>query len=195
MKPKKPEANQPRGHVFDGIFEYDNDLPRWWVVMFFITIVFSIAYMFWYHSGLFSDSTLESEYAEELTAAKSELASKGADSETTTAVAFDYTAASKDPATVAAGKAVFQTSCAPCHGTEGQGVIGPNLTDDFWIHGSTPAELEKVILNGVLAKGMPAWGEVLGKEKVRQTLAYIITLQGTNQAGAKPPQGEPGRLK
>lgn len=193
MNQPKPEGehNKPRGHVFDGIFEYDNDLPRWWVYLFVLTIIFAVGYMAWYHSGLFESHSLEAEYAQakgEASAAATTAAAGQGDS-------FDYAAASKDEAKMAAAKQTFQSTCAPCHGLMGSGVVGPNLTDDFWLHGHTTQDIEKVIAEGALEKGMPGWKDILGAEQVRYLTAYVYSLQGTNPPDPKAPQGEAGKLQ
>lgn len=186
------QSDKPRDHVFDGIFEYDNDLPRWWVVMFIVTIVFSVGYMAWYHLGLFPSASLEAEYEEALATSKAATAAAGAGA---SAQPIDYKVAAGDVTSMTAAKEVYSTTCAPCHGVAGQGVVGPNLTDDFWIHGPTAAAVETVISRGVLEKGMPAWGEILGPDKVRLLVSYIVSLQGSNPAEPKAPQGDAGKLQ
>ena len=98
-------------------------------------------------------------------------------------------AMSKEPATVASGKAVFSAYCTPCHGPDGGGVIGPNLTDAAWIHGGTPDAIYTSVHDGVLAKGMPAWGTSLKPEEVTAVVAYVITLEGTTPANPKAAEG------
>jgi cytochrome c oxidase cbb3-type subunit 3 len=91
---------------------------------------------------------------------------------------------------VNAGKAVFESKCTACHGQELQGLIGPNLTDKFWIHGGNRMDIVKVIREGVSDKGMPPWGPILKKEEVYSVTAYILSKQGSNPAGAKAPEGQ-----
>jgi cytochrome c oxidase cbb3-type subunit 3 len=95
-----------------------------------------------------------------------------------------------DGSAIATGKATYATNCASCHGPAGGGIIGPNLTDDYWIHGGSLAEIRTVVADGVLDKGMPPWNKLLKPDQVNAVVAYISTLRGTNPAGAKPPQGE-----
>lgn len=187
---KGRERDVPRAHIFDGIYEYDNDLPRWWVMLFILTIVFAGGYLAWYHGGVFPSVSLEGEYAATVASAKAAAAKKDV-----AAGAFDFKAAAKDAGVVGAGKELFTTNCAPCHGAAGQGVVGPNLTDDHWVNGATAAAVEKIITAGNLEKGMPAWGEILGRDKIRQVVAFILTIQGTTPADAKAPQGESGHLQ
>lgn len=188
----KNKPNEPRGHVFDGILEYDNDLPRWWVMLFFITIVFSGGYMLWFHTELFPGRSLEAEYAEVLAQSREASAAAAAKA---AAQGFNLASAAQDAAAVASGLETFKMNCAPCHGDKGQGGVGPNLTDDFWIYGSSGASLEALVTNGALDKGMPGWGEVLGREKIRHLLAFIFTLRGSNPPDAKAAQGDPGKLQ
>jgi len=95
-----------------------------------------------------------------------------------------------DPTTVAAGKAAFATQCVPCHGERGEGKIGPNLTDKNWIHGGAPMAIHKTITEGVAAKGMPPWGQILGPKAVRELAAFVLTLKNTEVGGGKPPEGK-----
>jgi cytochrome c oxidase cbb3-type subunit 3 len=94
------------------------------------------------------------------------------------------------PATVARGKEVFTSTCAPCHRADGGGNIGPNLTDEFWLHGSAPDKIWKTVHDGVPAKGMAAWAPVLGEARVASAVAYVLTLRNTNVPNGKAPQGE-----
>ena len=98
-------------------------------------------------------------------------------------------ALTQDPAKVEEGKQVFASTCAACHAAEAQGLVGPNLTDKFWIHGNKPTDIVKAVTDGFPDKGMPPWGPVLGPEKVRKVAAFIVTLKNTNHPG-KDPQGE-----
>lgn len=95
-----------------------------------------------------------------------------------------------DAAVLQTAKETFRTSCAACHGEEGQGLVGPNLTDGFWLHGARPADIHRIIAVGVVEKGMPGWELALGREKVDALAAYVLTLKGRNVPG-KPPQGQP----
>jgi cytochrome c oxidase cbb3-type subunit 3 len=173
MSAKNDQPDALRDHAYDGIREYDNRLPRWWLYLFYITIAFAPPYLVYYH--LMGGPTLRGELAGELKA----IEGKRAVAQATTALSPDE------------GRTTFGTLCAPCHGTAGQGAIGPNLTDKYWLHGGTEAALVKVIGEGVLDKGMPAWQAALGPAKVAAVAAYVLTLKGTNPPDAKAPQGEP----
>jgi cytochrome c oxidase cbb3-type subunit 3 len=171
-------------HEYDGIRELDNPLPSWWLGTFFVTIIFSFLYFI--HLHLTPDNLIEDEYA---AAVKAQ-----AELQTSNPVAAPdekaLAAAANSPHEVAEGKAHFQALCVACHGANGQGGIGPNLTDRFWLHGQGQlSDLAKIIGGGVLEKGMPAWGQVLKADEVIEVAAFVRTLQGTNPAGAKAPQG------
>lgn len=185
MKNEQPK-DELREHSFDGIQEYNNDLPRWWVRLFYATIFFSVPYLIWYHTPFFKSMSLVEEY--EYAKAKEE---GTLDQLRANAPDVDY----KDAKLVAKGKETYDINCAACHGPQGQGVIGPNLTDDFWIHGHTSAEVAKIIDQGAAAKGMPAWGSMLGQQKVTELVAFIHSIQGIKVENPKAPQGDAGKLE
>lgn len=184
----KPEQkkNKPRDHEFDGIQEYDNDMPRWWVNLFILCIIFSVLYFAWYHLPFFPSKSLLDEYN---FAAKTAATEADERREKSAQEGFDYKAALQDATLVSRGKEAFVTTCSPCHANDGGGSVGPNLTDAFWIHGGSPAKIEATINNGAIEKGMPAWGPILGIDKVRETTVYVMTLKGTKPATPKEPQG------
>jgi cytochrome c oxidase cbb3-type subunit 3 len=168
-------------HEYDGILEADNQLPRWWLGIFFGSIAFGVGYWFAYESWDFADTP-----AEEYALARIEAAqAPGAEA---TDESLELLAA--DDATVATGRTAFETNCVACHGAQGEGRIGPNLTDANWIHGGGPADIYHTIRDGFTANGMPAWGAVLGEQQVQAISAYVLTLRDTNVPG-RPPQGEP----
>ena len=173
-------------HVYDGIQEYDNPMPRWWIWMFWGSFWFSLAYLFHYWAGN-GVSELESFEAEVAEVAAVE-ARKAMSDEVTEA---GLTTLVADGKSVSGGGEVFQTRCAACHMEKGQGSIGPNLTDNSWIHGKGALmDIYKVVGEGVAAKGMPAWNRQLTPTELRQVVAFVGTLRGTNVEG-KAPEGEP----
>jgi cytochrome c oxidase cbb3-type subunit 3 len=101
----------------------------------------------------------------------------------------ELAALAANPQVLAAGKQVFSTNCVSCHKADGGGLIGPNLTDNAWIHGGTLSEIHKTVSEGVLAKGMPPWGKVLKSDQVDAVVAYVASLKGTNPPDAKAPEG------
>lgn len=167
--PSDPNDDPIRHHTFDGIAEYDRRLPNWWLMTFYGAIVFAIVY--WSATQHFAKTTptqnLEGELAR-IEAAK--LASGGGAPDDATLWKM-----SRNAAFVDAGKATFTSTCASCHNEKLTGGIGPNLLDDVWIHGGKPADLFNTVTNGVLAKGMPAWGPVLGGKKVNEVVAYVLS--------------------
>lgn len=171
-------------HEYDGIEEYDNDLPLWWLVTFIGTAVFAVGYWVVYESYHSFDHPRD-EYAKVAAAAKEQKKAAGPVS------AAALLAMSKDAKAVEAGKQTFTTTCAACHKADGGGAIGPNLTDSAWIHGGKPDEIYETVSEGMPDKQMPPWGPVLGAEKVQQVVAYVLTIKNTNVAGGKAPQGEP----
>lgn len=170
--------------VFDGIEEEDNLLPNWWLGILYVTIAFSFAYWFLFHTTDTMKNQNE-EYAAEAEAVKKKLAAQSPVSDDSLA------ALTKHDAALADGKATFTTICVACHGPDGRGTVGPNLTDKFWIHGGKPSAIYKAVHEGFPEKGMPPWGKTLGVEKSRNVTAYVLTMKNTNVAGGKPAQGEP----
>lgn len=172
-------------HEYDGIKEYDNPLPSWWVWLFWATIVFSVGYFAFYQLG--PGPSIIHQYEQEVRAAgERETSQAGAG----TAVTEDsLKTIVKDKPAMAAAHQIFVTRCAPCHGPEGQGVIGPNLTDDYWIHGNKLTDILKVISDGVPDKGMPTWNAVLKPQELQTMAAYVWSLHDTHPANPKPPQG------
>ena len=178
----KARTDLDTGHDYDGIHEFDNPLPNWWLAIFFATVIFGYAYWTHYHVAGTGAGLLAEYNAEQAEAARLAAASKPLTDDLLAALA-------KDPQTTAAGEKVFAQTCASCHGDRAEGKIGPNLTDAFWLHGSKPTEIYQTVSGGVLEKGMPSWLPVLGAERVRQVVAFVITREGLNLPG-KEPQGE-----
>lgn len=158
-----------RPHTFDGIQEYDKRLPRWWLLTLYGSMVFAAAYWAYYHA--YQIGTPPTQALEQAMAENAERAARQS------GVIDDAMLwkLSKDPQVIASGKVSFDTTCAACHKPDLTGMIGPNLVDKEWIHGGTPMDSIKVINEGILAKGMPAWGPVLGKDKIKEVVAYIFS--------------------
>jgi cytochrome c oxidase cbb3-type subunit 3 len=181
-------ADELREHQFDGIEEFDNHLPNWWLWTFYGACIFSLFYWMYYH-GLGLGPTSREYYEREMAAA-------AAAKVTIEVTEESLLSLSTDTAGVQAGRLVFEQNCVACHGPDGGGTLagaplpGPNLTDSAWIHGSGPMQIHATITNGVVEKGMFAWGPILGPTKVQQVAAYVMTIRETNVAGGKEPQGE-----
>jgi cytochrome c oxidase cbb3-type subunit 3 len=173
------------GHDYDGIKELDNKLPKWWLWLFYITIIFAVVYFFRFHIIKTGDPQ-EAEYTKEVEAAMIEYkdirAANSIDAATVTLLT--------DATGLAAGKAIFDKSCVVCHLAQAQGLVGPNLTDEYWIHGCTLSEIYSLIVKGVPEKGMISWKDQLSPAQIQQVASYIISLQGSNPPNPKAPQGE-----
>ena len=186
--PIEQEADILLDHEYDGIRELDNKLPPWWLYMFYASIVFSVFYMAYYQ--FMPGNTQLDEYEAELVQAAAEkeayLAKAGANVDENTATILSGAA-------IANGKKTFESLCIACHGTSGGSSpngVGPNLTDEYWIHGGGIKNIFKVIKYGVPTKGMIAWESQLTPVQIQEVSSYIITLQGTNPPNAKEAQGE-----
>lgn len=170
-------------HEYDGIRELDNDLPPWWKWLFYLTIVFAIVYLIRLFVFEADDLVQQSEYNKEMAQAAS-LAPA-----TTSTNAFEMKVLT-DPTSLANGKAIFDKICAVCHLVDGGGLVGPNMTDDYWIHGNTLEELFNTVTNGVIEKGMISYKDQYSPQQRLEVISYILTLHGTTPATPKAPQGE-----
>lgn len=188
--PVSQEKDIELDHNYDGIRELDNHLPPWWKWLFYATIVFAGVYVVLYH---FSDSLplQEDEYQAQIIEAE-ETKRKFLASQPQSAIDEATLTYSADPAILEKGKSVFTgNNCGGCHRDDGGGNnIGPNLTDQYWLHGGDVKEVFNTVKNGVVDKGMPAWGKSMSPQDVRDVTFYILSLQGTNPANAKAPQGQ-----
>ncbi len=176
-------------HAYDDIQEYDNPLPGWWTTIFWATIAFSLLYYVNVIPGIGTGKGRIAAYRADSTAAAEKY---GAVEKAGAGIDVSLMLADlKDPAQLAAGKAIFEdpSRCATCHVADGGGLVGPNLTDDYWIHGPRPIDILTTITNGVPDKGMLTWGPILGPQKVAQVAAYVYTLHGTRPKSPKEPQG------
>lgn len=173
-------------HDHDGIFELDNSLPPWWINMFYITILWAVGYMFYYHWGGGGPSSGE-EYKQQMERAKKEMAVALANQ--ANAVDESNVTALTDPAMLGEGELIFKNNCVACHGQKGEGLVGPNFTDEYWIHGGGIKNIFKTIKNGVPDKGMISWAAQLRPSDMQKVASYILTLKGTNPPNPKAPQG------
>lgn len=186
FKPIEKEESIDMGHSYDGIRELDNVLPPWFTWTFIATIVFGLGYLWRYHAAANPAPNQYQEYENSVTEAKAKqeayLKSKGD-------LVNETNVKMLDAAGIEAGKKIFMTNCVVCHGDKGQGGVGPNLTDDYWIHGGKINDVFKTIKTGVIEKGMQSWKDVFSANQIAQLASYIKTLHGTNPPGAKDPQG------
>jgi len=186
--PNKEQQDHLLEHSYDGIEEFDNPMPRWWVYIFWATIVFSVLYVL-NVPGVGIGKGRISDYDRAMAAAAAVDAKRRA-AEPAGASPEQLTAMTKDPAVLALGKQAFGQNCAACHRADAGGQIGPNLTDDYWLHGAALEQIHKTVADGVLEKGMPPWGKVLKPAQLDAVVAYVFTLRGTNPPNPKAPQGD-----
>lgn len=187
LKPMSEEKSILIEHDYDGIQELDNPTPAWFMWLFYGTITFGICYLLIYH--VFGIGQLQyDEYKTEV--AQAEIAKKEYLSKAANRVDENTIKLVNDPAVLASGKAIFKQNCAPCHGDNAQGNVGPNLTDEYWLHGGTINNVFKTIEYGVPAKGMPTWEKQLSPKQIADVANYVKSLKGSNPANAKAPQGE-----
>lgn len=174
-------------HDYDGISELDNSVPPWWIFAFAMTILFGIVYLYRYHVAESAPLQLE----------ELEIAMKKGEEQRKAYLALtasnvdENTIELMDAAAIAAGKSVYDANCVACHGTQGEGnAVGPNLTDEYWLHGGDIKDIFKSVKYGWPEKGMQSWKELLSPVKMAQVTNYIVSLKGTNPPNAKEPQGE-----
>jgi cytochrome c oxidase cbb3-type subunit 3 len=146
----------------DGIEEYDNPLPDWWLGLFWFTIIWAVGYAVHYH--FIADRSQEASFEAEMAAAAEMWPEEAAGSGV-----FALT-----PEAIQAGEEVYATNCFMCHSEDLSGGIGPSFLDDEWIHGGTVEDVVRIITEGVPEKGMLTWGPILGAEKVNQAAAYLL---------------------
>lgn len=173
-------------HEYDGIHELDNNLPPWWLWSFYASIVFAFIYILNYH--VFKTSELQiDEYNTELAQAALDIEAY----KKTQKLNIDETnvVLLTDNADLEKGKKIFLNNCTACHGPKGEGTIGPNLTDDYWIHGGDIKDVFSTIKYGVEGTSMQSWKKQLGVVELQQIASYIKSLKGTVEGG-KEPQGD-----
>lgn len=192
-KPTPPPEDPIRPHVYDGIQEYDKRMPNWWLYTLYIAIVFWVGYWGYYEWFRAGPTTTK-----EVEVALAQIEARKLESNPTLDDSTLWQM-SRNPTFVDAGRSTYNTNCAACHlaSLRGKGenpsAIGPDLTDQLWIHGGRPADILTTVANGVTAKGMPTWGPVLGQKKITEVVAYLLSKHNegepaTVDAGA-PPSG------
>ncbi|PKP47528.1 MAG: cytochrome C [Bacteroidetes bacterium HGW-Bacteroidetes-11] len=194
-EPEIDELTQDRylgGHEYDGIRELDNRMPRWWLYLFYATIVFAAVYMIGYHVLPEGSrwASQEVEYEKEIAAAALIMpADPHASIDLASLVPMT------EQADLAAGEEIYIKICVTCHGKFAEGLVGPNMTDPYWIHGDTTSntitvkDLYNVMITGVIEKGMISYKDQLSPEQMQQVIGFIFSLQGTNPPKAKQPEG------
>ncbi|WP_026998815.1 cbb3-type cytochrome c oxidase N-terminal domain-containing protein [Eisenibacter elegans] len=174
-------------HNYDGIRELDNHLPPWWVYLFYVSLAFSLVYIAVFH--IFDVFPLQDkEYEQQMAQAK--VAVEAYKAQMANNIDESNVELIKDADVLANAKSIYDEECATCHGIAGEGGVGPNLTDEYWLHGGSIQDVFKTIKYGVPSKGMIAWEKKLKPDEMQAIASYILTLQGTNPPNAKDPQGE-----
>lgn len=174
-------------HNYDGIRELDNNLPPWWVWGFYASIVFAIIYLLNYH--VLQNAPLpQEEYAIEL--AEAETAIEEWKKSAPSLVDESNVTFLADATSMQAGEEIYSINCTPCHLASGGGSVGPNLTDDYYIHGGTIQEIFSTIKYGVIEKGMIPWQTQLSATEMQQVASYVMSLSGNNVEGGKAAEGE-----
>lgn len=173
-------------HEYDGIYELDNPLPGWWLMTFYITIIFSVVYVLYFYvfGGPNSDQQLASSM-ERIEMRRAEVVTDEEEKNEEALVAL-----LRDSSRIEKGKNEFALKCMACHGNLGQGLIGPNLTDNYWIHGDgSIIAIVNQINVGVPEKGMPPWKGQFPPDMIENVALYVYSIRGSNPPGAKHPEG------
>jgi len=176
--------DQLMDHNYDGIQEYDNKLPNWWLFIMYGSIVFAIGYWLVFETMQIVPNPLGRYELEEIAITEAQLARMSEGGLSNESLELMATL----PARITEGEQLYRQYCVVCHLEQGQGVVGPNLTDRYWVHGPEPMDIHYVVTNGVAAKGMAAWGRQLGPSRVEAVVAYVLTLRNTEVPG-KAPEG------
>jgi cytochrome c oxidase cbb3-type subunit 3 len=185
--PVTKEQDVMLDHDYDGIRELDNSLPPWWVAMFYITIAFGVSYFTYYHisgAGLSSSEQYEREMEQAEERVQAYLSTQEDLVDETNVVMLE------DELEIDQGKTIFDMNCAACHGFLGEGGVGPNLTDDYWVHGGSIKDVFATVKYGVPEMGMISWKSQLSAGEMQKVSSYILTLRGTNPPNAKEAQGD-----
>ncbi len=187
LRPIEEEKDLEIDHEYDGIKELDNPVPAWFNALFYSTITFGVVYLLVYHVFGWGPNQ-DQEYQREMALAekaKQEFLAQSANQIDESTIEVDATGT-----LAASGKAIYMANCAVCHGNAGEGGIGPNLSDEYWLHGGDIKDVFTVVKYGVPEKGMVPWEQTLTPGQIAEVSNYIITLTGTNPPNPKEPQGE-----
>jgi len=184
--PVEKEQDILLDHDYDGIKELDNALPPWWKYGFYFTIAVAALYLLRYHVWKTGPDP-QQEYDQEMKVAAAQIEEyrkKSGD------MVDEKTVTMADATGIAEGDKIFHANCFACHGAKGEGGVGPNLTDNYWLHGGTINDVFKTIKYGVPEKGMQSWEKTYSPAQIQNLASYIKTLVGTNPPNAKPSQGD-----
>jgi cytochrome c oxidase cbb3-type subunit 3 len=193
----EPQNDKLLDHNYDGIQELDNPLPDWWVSLFYLSMIFAAVYLVYFYgfakpAGVRAENQVQQmlhpEQTKKVVGGTFSVAGQNTEAVTEAPAepVFNH-----DEDTLASGKKIFDTKCVTCHGPHAGGLVGPNLTDKYWIHGKgSEKDIYAVVTNGVPDKGMIAWNTMMSDEDIRNVVVYVRSLQGSNPADPKPPQGD-----
>lgn len=186
LRPMGMERKLIMDHSYDGIQELDNPTPPWFMFLFYSTIAFAVVYGIYYH-GMGNGDIMGNEYAAQVKEA--EIMREAYLKKFANSINENNVKLVTDKAKLEEGKKVYDNNCVACHGAAGEGKVGPNLTDEYWIHGSGIKNVFHTVTEGVPEKGMIAWKKQLNPLQIQQVSSYIISLKGTHPANPKAPQG------
>lgn len=179
-----------QGHSYDGIQEYDNPMPGWWIWLLWATVAFAVFYVIGINVGLINNYEEDlAESLDELEQIRAAYAEEAGDEFEVTEVNIEENYVGIDEHIEAASEN-YARLCASCHGDQGQGGIGPNLTDQHFMHGGTNVDIYEVLTDGISGQGMPAFAAQLSSEERAQMVAFIRSIEGTDPPDARDPQGE-----
>lgn len=187
LRPLSEEKDMMLDHKFDGIAELDNPTPAWFMWLFYGSIVWGFGYLMYFHV-LGYGKLQDEEYAVEMAearAAKIEYLAKSSNNIDENSVKI-----SNAEDEISSGQSIYNTNCVACHGDKGQGLVGPNLTDEYWLHGGSINNIFKTVKYGIPEKGMISWEKMLTPKQISDVSNYILSLKGSNPANGKAPQGD-----
>lgn len=187
LKPLSMEKDLVMEHTYDGIAELDNPTPPWFMYLFYSSIVIAVVYMLIFHV-VGDGKIMTTEYAEEIAVAEkaNELYMK----KFANSVNENNVIVLTDAKSIEDGSKIYTKNCVACHGDKGQGGVGPNLTDEFWLHGGAPKNVFHTLTEGVPEKGMISWKKTLNPIQIQHLVSFLSRFQGTNPENAKAPQGD-----
>ena len=176
-------------HELDGIKEYDNPMPGWLMAIWWGSLVFAAGYLI-FHALSFGEGTMEAEYRAQTSQALTEVQAYFDANPIVAPSPTQLLAGARNDAVLDVGAARFARSCASCHGEFAQGLIGPNLTDDQWLHGGSVEQIFQTIAKGWPSKGMPPWGRAVKPEELAALVSYVRSLQGSRPPNPRPAEGD-----
>lgn len=176
-------------HELDGIKEYDNPMPGWLMSIWWGSLIFAAGYLIFFALS-FGEGSMEAEYRRDTERALVAVQAHFDANPLVPPLPAELLAGARNTDVLQVGSARFARSCAACHGPQAQGLIGPNLTDDRWLHGGAVEQIFQTVAKGWPSKGMPPWGRALKPEELSALVSYLRSLQGSRPPNARPPEGE-----